>query len=93
VKPESRFNEYNTGLLHFARHIRVLLLGAGALLLGGCSAFGYKPVMPYEREALASPLMAPSRDPISDRYLEHVLETREGARGAAIANGGGCGCN
>jgi len=25
--------------------------------------------------------------------LEHVLETREGARGAAIANGGGCGCN
>lgn len=64
-----------------------------AATLVGCSTFGYQPVMPYEREALASPLMALSRDPLSDKYLQHVFETREGARGATGINGGGCGCN
>lgn len=68
-----------------------LLLGAG--LLSGCNAFGYRPVMPYERENLASPLMALSRDPIADQNMQHVYETREGARGATGINGGGCGCN
>jgi hypothetical protein len=67
-----------------------LLLGP---LLSGCSAFGYRPVMPYEREALTSPLIAVSRDPISDKYLQHVFETREGARGATGTTGSGCGCN
>jgi len=66
---------------------------AAAAWLGGCSQFGYRPVMPYEREALASPLMQLSRDPISDKYLQHVYETREGARGATGVTGGGCGCN
>lgn len=50
-------------------------------------------VKPYEREALADPLMALSRDPISDKHMAHVYETREGARGASGATGGGCGCN
>jgi len=68
-------------------------LPLACLVLGSCSSFGYRPVMPYEREALASPLMAMSRDPLSDHYLQHVFETREGARGATGANGGGCGCN
>lgn len=80
---------------HFRRPYRALAV-AGALalpLLGGCSQFGYRPVMPYEREALAGPLMNLSRDPLSDKYLEHVFETREGARGATGTNGGGCGCN
>jgi hypothetical protein len=69
----------------------VLILGA--VLLSGCQSFGYRPVMPYERENLASPLMSLSRDPISDSYLQHMYETREGARGATGINGGGCGCN
>ncbi len=73
-----------------ARHLLPVLLAATT---GGCSTFGYQPVMPYEREALASPLMALSRDPLSDKYLQHVFETREGARGATGINGGGCGCN
>lgn len=64
-----------------------------AATMSGCSTFGYQPVMPYEREALANPLMALSRDPLSDKYLQHVFETREGARGATGINGGGCGCN
>ncbi|HSY06702.1 MAG TPA: DUF4266 domain-containing protein [Steroidobacteraceae bacterium] len=50
-------------------------------------------VKPYEREHLADPIMSFNRDPVSSIYLEHVLETREGAHGATGAVGGGCGCN
>ncbi|MFI4908802.1 MAG: DUF4266 domain-containing protein [Steroidobacterales bacterium] len=50
-------------------------------------------VKPYEREHLADPIMALDRNPVSSTYLDHVLETREGARGATGAVGGGCGCN
>lgn len=62
------------------------------LALGGCAAL--KPeVKPYERETLADPLMSFSRDPISDKYRQHVYDVREAARGAGISQGGGCGCN
>jgi Domain of unknown function (DUF4266) len=50
-------------------------------------------VKPYEREHLADRIMALDRNPISSAYLDHVFETREGARGATGAVGGGCGCN
>jgi hypothetical protein len=50
-------------------------------------------VKPYEREHLADPIMALDRNPVSSTYLDHVFETREGARGATGAVGGGCGCN
>jgi len=50
-------------------------------------------VKPYEREHLADPIMSFARNPISSTYLQHVLETREGAHGATGAVGGGCGCN
>ncbi len=76
------------------RPSRTALLGAfSAVLLSGCASFGYQPVQPYEREALASPLMVFLRDPISDKHFQHVFETREGARGATGIDGGGCGCN
>jgi hypothetical protein len=32
-------------------------------------------------------------NPVSASYLHHVYESREGARGAGVASGGGCGCN
>ena len=60
-------------------------------LLGGCTIQPW--VKPYEREHFADPIMSFNRDPISSAYLEHVLETREGAHGASGAVGGGCGCN
>jgi hypothetical protein len=60
--------------------------------LAGCAA-PTPWVKPYEREHLADPIMAFNRDPVSSTYLEHVLETREGAHGATGAVGGGCGCN
>jgi len=59
--------------------------------LGGCTLQPW--VKPYEREHLADPIMSFTRDPASSAYLQHVNETREGARGATGAVGGGCGCN
>lgn len=64
---------------------------AGLTLLGGCASEPW--VKPYERANLADPIMSFNRDPISANYLHHVYDTREGARGAGIATGGGCGCN
>jgi len=58
------------------------------LWLAGCAQ-----VKPYEREILADPIMSFSRDPLSDQYLNHVYDVREGARGATTTQGGGCGCN
>jgi len=58
------------------------------VLLGGCAG-----VKSYEREMLADPIMSFSRDPVSDQYVDHVYDVREGARGATTSQGGGCGCN
>jgi Domain of unknown function (DUF4266) len=70
---------------------RMLLAVVAAGCLAGC---GTEPwVKPYERGWLADPLMSASRDPLSDKYLQHVHDVREGARGATVAEGGGCGCN
>ena len=70
----------------------ILLLASGALGLTACSPI--QPwVKPYEREHLADPIMSFARDPVSSSYLEHVFESREGARGATGGVGGGCGCN
>lgn len=60
-------------------------------LLVGCA--GEPWVKPYERANLADPVMSFDRDPVSTSYLHHVYDSREGARGAGIATGGGCGCN
>jgi len=50
-------------------------------------------VKPFERENLADPIMSFDRNPVSTAYLDHVFESREGARGATGSAGGGCGCN
>ncbi|WP_075186964.1 DUF4266 domain-containing protein [Teredinibacter haidensis] len=68
----------------------------GLLLLtfffAGCSLI--KPwVKPYERENLADPIMAFESHPASTKYMNHVYEAREAARGAEGSSGGGCGCN
>lgn len=62
------------------------------LLLCGCSEI--EPwVKPYERSNLADPIMSFGRDPVSDSYMSHIYQVREGARGAEGGHGGGCGCN
>jgi hypothetical protein len=76
-----------------ARHLPRLLL-ALALAAGASACAPVEPwVKPYERENLADPVMAFDRHPISTSYLDHVFESREGARGALGSAGGGCGCN
>jgi hypothetical protein len=63
-----------------------------SLLLSGCS--NIQPwVKPYERANLADEVMKFDRNPVSDAYMNHVYEAREGARGASGSAGGGCGCN
>ena len=42
-------------------------------------------VKPYEREHFADPIMSFTRNPVSSTYLDHVFESREGARGATGA--------
>ena len=59
-------------------------------LLGGSAEPWVKP---YERAHLADPVMNPNRNPVASTYIQHVYDAREGARGAGIASGGGCGCN
>lgn len=63
-----------------------------ALALAACG--NIEPwVKPYERAALADPIMSPDPNPVSSAYTHHVYEAREGARGAMGSAGGGCGCN
>jgi hypothetical protein len=70
----------------------LLLLLQGIVLLSGCTSV--EPwVKPYERAHLADPIMSFSRDPVSDTFIGHVYQVREGARGAEGGHGGGCGCN
>jgi hypothetical protein len=75
--------------------ISLRLLAAWLMLLAalsGCASF--EPwVKPYEREHLADPIMALSRNSIAATYRDHMFETREGSHGATGAVGGGCGCN
>ena len=72
---------------------RVLL---SLLVMGGLSACSgpIEPwVKPYERDRLADPIMALDPDPVASSFMQHVYESREGARGGEGAAGGGCGCN
>jgi hypothetical protein len=71
---------------------RGLAFAVLALALTGCG--NIEPwVKPYERQALADPIMAFDPNPVSASYLDHVYEARDGARGAMGSAGGGCGCN
>lgn len=68
-----------------------LVVLACLLALSGCSVQPW--VKPYERDNLADPIMAFDRDPVASRYMNHVYDAREAARGADGSAGGGCGCN
>ncbi|MEY4588187.1 MAG: hypothetical protein RL497_263 [Pseudomonadota bacterium] len=62
--------------------------------LSACSQLQPEPwVKAYERGHLADPVMQLERSAISGKYMNHVYEAREAARGADGSAGGGCGCN
>jgi hypothetical protein len=72
--------------------VRIAIALAVAMALSACG--NIEPwVKPYEREALADPIMSFDANPVSTSYTHHVFEAREGARGALGSAGGGCGCN
>lgn len=60
------------------------------LLLSGCVSPWVKP---YERQNLADPLMSFDNTPSASAFVQHMLHSREAARGAEGGAGGGCGCN
>jgi len=71
---------------------KLISLALAALVLAGCG--NIEPwVKPYERQALADPIMSFDANPVSTAYLDNVFDAREGARGANGSSGGGCGCN
>ena len=75
-------------------HRLAAALVAASLLASTTACSPIEPwVKPYERGHLADAIMALDRNPVSSTYLDHVFETREGARGATGGVGGGCGCN
>lgn len=70
------------------------ILSLVLLLLSATGCATVEPwVKPYERANLADPIMIFDRDPLAAAYLDHVFESREGARGASGGAHGGCGCN
>lgn len=75
-----------------SRRLAMLALVSSVVTLSGCG--NIEPwVKPYERAALADPIMSMDPNPVSSAYTHHVYEAREGARGALGGAGGGCGCN
>jgi hypothetical protein len=82
------------------RILSALLIASAIISISACTSFrlpslpDIEPwVAPYEREYLADPIMSFNKDPLSNKYRQHVFNTREGSRGAGYAHGGGCGCN
>lgn len=61
------------------------------LPLSGCGLTPW--VKPYERQALADPLMSMDNTPSASPFKQHMLHSREAARGGETGGGGGCGCN
>lgn len=71
--------------------VKLVIVSVSLVLLSACSI---KPwVKPYERENLADPIMSFESHPTATKYINHVYEARESARGAEGSAGGGCGCN
>lgn len=62
-------------------------------ILALCLTSGCANVRPWERGALAEPVMNPDRDPLSRMMAEHMWFSREAASGGRGVGGGGCGCN
>jgi hypothetical protein len=65
-----------------------LLLFATLGLVSGC-----KHVSPWERSALADPVMRADYNPVGLMMAEHMYFSREAATGGRGVGGGGCGCN
>lgn len=68
--------------------LKWLALGC-AVLASGC----VHPPKPWEKGQLAKPAMVLGRDPLGDRFDEHIAASKSAASGGYGIGGGGCGCN
>ena len=68
---------------------RTALLLAIAGLCAGC----VHPPKPWEKGQLAKPSMNMGRDPLGERFDEHIASSKAAASGGYGVGGGGCGCN
>ena len=64
-----------------------------ALMAGAVFGAGCQHVSPWERGALADPIMSPDRDALGGMMAEHMWFSREAATGGEGVGGGGCRCN
>jgi len=71
-------------------NIRGAVLGAIAVLLGGCSTMG---VEAWERDVLAKDEMQLLSDPLEAAIDDHIYFSKEASSGGRGFGGGGCGCN
>lgn len=79
---------------YWLNNMRLLATLFSFLTLCACSQLQPKPwVKAYERGHLADTVMKLERNPVAGKYMNHVYEAREAARGADGSAGGGCGCN
>jgi len=69
---------------------RLIVLLLVTIWTAGCATEPW--VKPYEREALADPIMGFSTDGGTEKFRQHVFEVLQGAQGAELSQGGGCGC-
>ncbi len=67
------------------------MLVACVAALAGCSSL--TPPQAWEKGHLAKPEMMMARDPLDERFAEHIYSSKENASGGYGVGGGGCGCN
>ncbi|MBS0321668.1 MAG: DUF4266 domain-containing protein [Proteobacteria bacterium] len=71
--------------------MRALAAALAATLVAGCATLA--PPKPWEKGELAKPSMQFDYNANSQRYTEHVYDSKEKAGGGVGVGGGGCGCN
>ena len=73
----------------------VRVLGGSALLavMLGSTGCAFAPPQPWEKGALSKREMTMESDPLDQRYVQHIYNSKENASGGYGVGGGGCGCN
>ncbi len=73
------------------RAVRVVAAALALLSAAGCATM--EPPKAWEKGELAKPSMQFDYNPNTQRYTEHIYESKEKAGGGVGVGGGGCGCN
>jgi hypothetical protein len=71
--------------------LRMLAAGLIGVALSGCAALAGP--QPWEKGNLAKPSMTMAGNPLQERFMQHIYDSKEGASGGSGVGGGGCGCN